>query len=220
MKHVRLDGVAIEQRTCAIGRWPEYGVWRNMKQRCLNKKLREYDYYGGRGITVCQRWLDSFLDFVRDVGVRPQPELSLDRINNDGNYEPGNTRWATVEQQANNQRRPPERCLTLGSETKTVSEWAALSVVRHSSFQGRLSWPLSTALTRLCGNRHQRGGTIEHFRILTTQRRTEWFVELDGGGGRFHSTGASLAEAIGNLVLSQASTMGIETRPKNVKGTR
>lgn len=82
----------------------EYRTWRHMLERCLNPDHPNYRYYGGRGITVCQRWQKSFETFVADVGRRPTNNLSLDRINNDGNYEPGNVRWATRAEQTRNRR--------------------------------------------------------------------------------------------------------------------
>lgn len=83
----------------------EYTAWKSMKVRCLYPSAGNYAYYGGRGIKVCARWLASFADFLADVGPRPGVGYSLDRINVNGNYEPGNCRWATHKEQAHNRRK-------------------------------------------------------------------------------------------------------------------
>lgn len=87
-------------------RWvpsPTYNSWRSMHDRCKTKKGKIFKYYGARGITVCERW-KTFESFLEDMGERPSMHYSLDRIDNDGNYEPGNCRWATRTQQASNTR--------------------------------------------------------------------------------------------------------------------
>lgn len=82
----------------------EYDCWNSMRRRCLFPNSGDYHNYGGRGITICERWKLSFKDFLSDMGLRPGKEYSLDRINNNGNYEPGNCRWATRSQQQRNKR--------------------------------------------------------------------------------------------------------------------
>jgi hypothetical protein len=82
----------------------EYNIWADIKQRCRNKDDKGYPNYGGRGIKMCDEWYNSFELFLKDVGVRPSPEHSLDRINNDGDYEPSNCRWATRDVQSRNKR--------------------------------------------------------------------------------------------------------------------
>jgi hypothetical protein len=83
----------------------EYLAWCNMKSRCTNQKRRDWKYYGGMGVTVCERWRNSFANFLADMGRRP-PGTSLDRYpDNNGNYEPGNVRWATKIDQIQNRRK-------------------------------------------------------------------------------------------------------------------
>ena len=81
-----------------------YLSWRGAKQRCTNPNAASYPRYGGRGIEICSRWIHSFANFLEDMGERPEG-MSLDRINNDGNYEPSNCRWATPSEQNRNQRK-------------------------------------------------------------------------------------------------------------------
>ncbi len=100
----------------------EYNIWQKAKKRVINPKTQHYNHYGGRGIKMCKRWLDSFQNFLSDMGYRPSTEHSIDRINNDGDYEPSNCRWATKLQQSLNTRRNV-RIEYLG-KNMTVSEWS------------------------------------------------------------------------------------------------
>jgi hypothetical protein len=89
---------------------PEYETWCNMKQRCYNIKNKRYNDWGGRGIKVCDRWLNSFTNFYEDMGKRPK-NYTIDRIDNDGNYEPNNCKWATISEQMKNRRKFKNRII-------------------------------------------------------------------------------------------------------------
>jgi hypothetical protein len=88
---------------------PEYHAWEAAIQRCTNDNNPAWKFYGARGISVCEEWLNSFEAFLAHIGRRPSPDFSLDRIDNDGNYEPGNVRWADWATQGTNKRRPESR---------------------------------------------------------------------------------------------------------------
>ncbi len=87
----------------------EFTTWSSMLRRCYDQNMPKFHLWGGRSITVCDRWRNSFENFLADMGKRPGPKLSLDRIDNDGNYEPGNCRWATWSQQLKNRRKYTRR---------------------------------------------------------------------------------------------------------------
>lgn len=112
----------------------EYAAWQSMKDRCFNPDNQDYGRYGGRGITVHPKWLD-YLAFFRDMGSRPSPKHSLDRINNDGNYEPGNCKWSTPREQCRNQEKT--LWLTHEGRTLTLREWAETSGIPYDTLYGR-----------------------------------------------------------------------------------
>jgi len=134
-------------KTHGMVRAPEYGVWRNMYQRCTNPNNPQYHNYGGRGIKVCQRWRESFENFYADMGPRPSSQHSIDRINTNGDYTPSNCRWATPVQQSNNKN--DNRLITYRGQTRTLSEWARLTGISKSSLSWRLNngWTVEDALT-------------------------------------------------------------------------
>lgn len=126
-------------------RTPEYRSWKTMRNRCNNPRTPDYADYGGRGITVCERW-GSFVAFLEDMGPRPRG-TTIDRIENDRGYEPGNCRWATVIEQANNRRNT--RIVEFRGQRKTVRQWSAEVGLAWSAIQYRLDagWPVDAALT-------------------------------------------------------------------------
>lgn len=127
---------------------PGYQVWSNMLKRCYDRGHRSWSNYGGRGISVCERWRLSVADFVADMGPRPSPKHTIDRIDNDGNYEPGNCRWSTRSQQSSNTRNTIRVC-ALGTQL-TVAEWESRTGIRASVIRHRLraGWSPEAAVTR------------------------------------------------------------------------
>lgn len=118
-------------------RTPEYTCWASMLQRCHTPTDTGFSHYGARGIRVCDRWRNSFENFLADMGRKPSPNHSLDRIDNDGNYEKANCRWATSRQQANNTTR--NRLVTFAGHTHTLQEWCdLLGITSHHVVRSRI----------------------------------------------------------------------------------
>lgn len=118
-----------------------YNTWVAMKQRCLNPNSDAYVNYGGRGITICMQWLESFENFYADMGECPKSK-TIERRNNDGNYECDNCYWATKKQQQRNLRN--SRRITAFGETKTLGEWAEIYSIAHNVISHRLKNGYST----------------------------------------------------------------------------
>jgi hypothetical protein len=129
---------------------PEYDIWNMMKQRCYNKKTKAFDRYGGRGITVCDRWKNSFADFLADMGPRPSPKHTIERKDNDGPYHKDNCVWATRTRQANN-RQSNRRVLYLGKEMTLREIYDTVNpCVAYRTFRARIfehGWSIDRALT-------------------------------------------------------------------------
>lgn len=125
----------------------EYRAWFSMKARCSNPSNTSYKNYGGRGVSVCDRWFNSFENFVQDMGLKPSSLYTLDRIRNNGNYEPKNCRWSTKTEQANNTRR--NRNISIGGKTKTLAMWCKGQGLKYDTVWNRISnlgWSIEIAL--------------------------------------------------------------------------
>lgn len=116
---------------------PEYAVWQTMKARCHNPDRKDYHRYGGRGVEVCKRWRDSFDAFYADMGPRPSSQHSIERKDNDGNYEPENCVWATPHEQANNRS---NNCnLDVNGVVKSLTQWGRDAGLSAQCIRWRLS---------------------------------------------------------------------------------
>lgn len=127
-------------------RHPIYNTWHKMVGRCTRKNNQDYAYYGARGIKVCQRWMN-FESFSKDMLPTWRPGLTLERIDNNGNYEPSNCQWATRKVQANNSRRV--HFIEFNGRTQSVSDWSIELKISRLTLTSRIlkGWPLERALT-------------------------------------------------------------------------
>lgn len=164
----------------------EYTVWAGMKSRCSSKAPKVFRLYGGRGISVCERWRKSFDDFLADMGPRPSSKHSIDRINNDGNYEPGNCRWATHSQQMRNTNQ--NHMVTIRGKKVPLVEAAELAGINQNAALNRIvflgNWMRLPAEAALCWpvarNASERGRLAWVKRLwLTNYRRAFGFHHED-----------------------------------------
>jgi hypothetical protein len=154
----------------------EYRIWGGMKSRCLNPNTRGYAYYGARGITVCDRWLESFDAFLEDMGPRPSPAHSIDRVDNDGPYSKTNCRWETQAQQLRHTRRSVY--IEYNGERLIVAEWAARLGVTPQLISSRLRarWTTGQVLGFEPPPRH-RPGPRDGRRTTAAQRGGRGYLE-------------------------------------------
>ena len=143
------EATAVTNRTHGLSKSPEYRAWSHMLGRCRNPDDKSYKDYGGRGIIVCERWLNSFASFEEDMGVRPSPKHSLDRIDVNGPYSPENCRWATRIEQGRNRR--DNLFIEFQGVSKTVAEWAEETGISAMTIRERivkLKWSPERTLTQ------------------------------------------------------------------------
>ena len=133
----------------------EYKAWQHLKHRCMKPSDPAYCHYGGRGIVVCEQWLNSFQNFIADMGLKPTPDHSIDRVDNDGPYSPENCRWATCIEQANNRRKasrykPATYILEHAGAQRTLMEWSIHTGIKYSTLLARVKggWPYEKVLTQ------------------------------------------------------------------------
>lgn len=127
---------------------PEHMVWKGIIARCTNPNYEHWDRYGGRGITMCERWFTSFEAFFADMGPRPSPSHSIDRRDNDGNYEPGNCQWALPNVQRRNQTR--NRIVEYRGRTMPLVDACELAALPYNTVRRRIDvsgWPIEMALS-------------------------------------------------------------------------
>lgn len=131
---------------------PEYNIWILMRKRCENTNDARYSDYGGRGITVCERW-KLFVNFIADMGPRPSRMHSIDRKNNNGNYGPDNCRWATHIEQANNSR--VNRVIEHNGLSLTAAQWERETKIKSGTIRARLAagWDIARALETPCSRK-------------------------------------------------------------------
>ncbi|SRR6266567_2198332 len=124
----------------------EYRTWHAMIERCSNRKHASYANYGGSGITVCDRWLNSFVNFLADMGRKPSPQHSIERRDGKGNYESGNCYWATKLEQSRNRR--ANIMVTIDNVTQCLTDWSRLSGVNWHTIRYRLGagWSVKEAV--------------------------------------------------------------------------
>lgn len=133
-----------------ISSLPEYKIWAAIKTRCLNENATEYFRYGGRGITLCPEWKNSFSLFLQDMGMRPSKDYSIERIDNSRGYYPNNCKWATKIEQANNRR--SNKLLTFNGKTQNMKQWSKELNISYVTLYQRLSkqkWSVERALTEV-----------------------------------------------------------------------
>lgn len=143
----RKEVVTQAQTTHGMSSTTEYSSWQNMLNRCTNPNEEAYKNYGGRGITVCERWLNSFENFFADMGFKPGPEYSIERRENNRGYSPDNCHWATRGEQNNNKRN--NVLFEYNGETKTIKEWSVVSGINYDKLHARLmqfNWDFERAI--------------------------------------------------------------------------
>lgn len=145
---LKIKMIGDSRRTHGRSRSPEYRNWCAMKERCYSESHKNHGLYGGRGIQVCDRWVNSFENFLADMGKRPFPRATVERVDGNGNYSPENCVWATQEKQTHNKSN--NRILEYAGQARCLAEWAKDFGIPQGRLWKRLKrgWPIAGALTK------------------------------------------------------------------------
>jgi hypothetical protein len=149
LKRSLKHGLATKNRTTS-----DYDIWCHIKARCFNKNEKSYKHYGGRGITMCDEWKNDFYAFYSYMGARPSNIHTVDRINTNGNYEPGNCRWATQKEQQNNRRN--NHIIEYDGVSLTISQWSEKINIKQPTIRRRLKMNWSAEKTLLTPLKHHK----------------------------------------------------------------
>ena len=155
---------------------PEYLAWAHIKSRCYNPKTKDYKWYGGKGIRVCQLWYYSFEDFYIDMGPKTFPNYSIDRIDTLGNYCPKNCRWADLKTQRRN--KTSAKLITFNGETRNLADWAEITGIHVNTISTRIDdmgWSPEKAFSEPVNQHNQKLLTYKNI----TKNIKEWAVETN-----------------------------------------
>ena len=161
-----------------------YNIWRGIKLRCYIPSHPSFDHYGGQGITMCDRWRNSFESFLEDMGKLPTQFHQIDRIDNEGNYEPNNCRWVLPKEQQNNRRN--NIMISYKGETRSVADWASVLGVNQSTLYMRVKagWPSEKVLSTPIRFQDLPARTKEPFRInplsVQPEKRNITYISFRG----------------------------------------
>jgi hypothetical protein len=190
-----------------------YNAWVDMRQRCRNPRNKNYPIYGGRGITICARW-DSFKSFLADMGEAPAG-LTLDRIDVNGPYAPGNCRWATFVEQQQNRR--DTRRITFGDETHCIEEWGRRTGLGQTlSHRLRRGWSIERALTTpiIVASALLAACTTVSVDALQDQRHCSRYVDLFLDRTEHAPTPGTTQASHGNFEIAEAGQLELSDRDK------
>ena len=195
---LKLELFVEQARSHGLSARPEYHIWEGMVQRCTNPNASSYDRYGAKGIICCDRWRNSFETFWEDMGARPSPRHTLERLNGSRGYEPSNVIWATYAEQNRNTSR--NRRYTINGVTLCLTDWARGCGIHFNTLRQRLKtgWPIERAISEPPGTSSSRYRLITH--NGTTMHLADWSrtlgIDVETIASRLDRYGWSVEKAL------------------------